>query len=134
MFKFEFSNFYFLNSSLSSAKKTEFFKFKFEFEIEFATLDKTQKGSGRQRNFVPFIAKFVPSPKDSVKKDELSGLICQVPCADCNFVYIGQTKRVLKPRSTEYKRCVKYQRPEQLALCEHSMIMNHKIDWENTII
>ena len=33
------------------------------------------------------ITNFVPFPKDSVKKEELSGLIYQVPCADCNLIY-----------------------------------------------
>ena len=50
------------------------------------------------------IANFVPSPKDSVKKDELSGLVYQVPCADCNLIYIGRTKRSLKSRLTDHQR------------------------------
>ena len=33
-----------------------------------------------------------------------------------------------------HKRCIKHQTPDQSALCEHSMTMDHNIDWENTII
>ena len=51
-----------------------------------------------------------------------------------NLIYIAQTKRSLKSRLMVHKRCIKYQRPDQSAFCEHSMTMDHKIDWENTII
>ena len=77
---------------------------------------------------------FVPSPKDSVKKDELSGLVYQVSCADCNLIYIGQTKQSLKSRLTEHQRCIKYQRLDQSVLCEHSMIVDHKIEWKTVIL
>ena len=43
------------------------------------------------------IANFVRSPKDSMKKDELVCFI-KVLCADCNFIYISQTKQSLKSR------------------------------------
>ena len=69
-----------------------------------------------------------------MKKDELSGLVYQVPCADCNLIYIDRTKLSFKSRLTEHQRLIKYQKLDQSALCEHSMIMDHKIDWENTII
>ena len=48
--------------------------------------------------------------------------------------YIGRTKQSLKSMLTKHKRCIKYQRPDQSALCEHSMTMDHKIDLENIII
>ena len=65
------------------------------------------------------IANYVPSPNNLVK-EELSGLIYQVPCAKCNLIYIGQTKRSLKSRLTEHK----HQRPDQPLLCGHSMTMD----------
>ena len=63
------------------------------------------------------IANFVPIPNDSVQKDKLSGFIYQVFCADCNLIYIGQTKRSLKSRLMKHKRCIKFQRSDQSALC-----------------
>ena len=41
------------------------------------------------------IGKSLPSPKDPVDVNEITGIIYQVPCHDCPFVYIGQTKRDL---------------------------------------
>ena len=44
------------------------------------------------------IGRILPSPKDSLTLEEKSCLVYQVPCFDCDFVYIGQTKRDLKSR------------------------------------
>ena len=43
-------------------------------------------------------------------------------------------KRSIKFRLTEHQRCINYQRPDQSALREHSVIMDHKIDWENNYV
>ena len=42
------------------------------------------------------IGKSLPSPKDPLDANERAGFIYQVPCRDCPFVYIGQTKLDLK--------------------------------------
>ena len=60
------------------------------------------------------IANYVPSPNNFVKEE------LQVPCAQYNLIYIGQTKRSLKSRLTEHK----HQRPDQPLLCGHSMTMD----------
>ena len=53
-------------------------------------------------------------PKDPVDVNEITGIIYQVPCYDCPFVYIGQTKRDLKSRLLEHKRAIKYKRPGEM--------------------
>ena len=53
---------------------------------------------------------------------------------DCPFVYIGQTKRDLKSPLSEHKRAIKYQRLEKSALCEHSITLDHVIDWNEATI
>ena len=80
------------------------------------------------------IGKSLPSLKDPLDVDEITGIICQVSCHDCPFVYIGQTKRDLKSRLSEHKRAMKYQRPEKSALCEHSITLDHIIDWNEATI
>ena len=60
------------------------------------------------------IGKSLPSPKDPLDVNEITDIIYQVPCHDCPFVYIGQTKRDLKLRLSEHKRAIKYQRPEKV--------------------
>ena len=80
------------------------------------------------------IGRYLPSPKDPLKETEISGLVYQVSCHDCGAVYIGQTKRDLNSRIGEHKRAFKFQRPENSALCEHSMSLDHKISWTNVSI
>ena len=80
------------------------------------------------------IGKSLPSPKDPLDVNEKRGIIQQVPCHDCPFVYIGQTKRNLQPRLFEHKRAIKYQRPEKSALYEHSITLGYIIDWNEATI
>ena len=47
------------------------------------------------------------SPKDPIAGHEKSPLVYKIPCADCEFVNVGQTKRDLKSRVAEHKRAVK---------------------------
>ena len=73
-------------------------------------------------------------PKDPIEAHEKSQLIYKVPCGDCDFVYIGQTKRDLKSRINEHKRAVKNQQPEKSALCEHLILFDHCINWNGAAV
>ena len=42
------------------------------------------------------VRKSLPSPMDPLDVTEITGIICQVSCHDCPFVYIGQSKQDLK--------------------------------------
>ena len=75
------------------------------------------------------IRKLLPSLKDLLDNSEKSCLVHQVPCRDCSFVYIGQTKRDLKSRLDEHKKAIKNQRPDLSALCEHFITKDHIISW-----
>ena len=59
----------------------------------------------------------LPLPKDPYTSEDIGCIIYEIPCLDCNFVYIGQTKRGLKSRLAEHKRATLNQKPEQSALC-----------------
>ena len=74
------------------------------------------------------IGKFLPSLKDPLVAEEKSCLVYEVPCKDCSFIYIVQTKRDLKSRVSEHQRAIKFQRPEKSALCEHSISLNQKVE------
>ena len=80
------------------------------------------------------IGQILPSPKDPQNPEKKSCVVYQVPCSDCNFVYIGQTKRDLKSRLAEHKLAIKNQEPEKSALCKHYMRFNYLIDWNNSKI
>ena len=60
------------------------------------------------------IGKSLPSIKDPLDVNEITGIIYQVSCRDCPFVYIGQTKRDLKLRLSEHKRVISINDPKSL--------------------
>ena len=80
------------------------------------------------------IDQILPSSKDPHNPENKSCVVYQVPCSDCNFVYIGQTKRDPKSRLAEHNLTIKNQKPKKSALCEHFMRFDHLIDWNNTKI
>ena len=80
------------------------------------------------------IGKSLPSVKDPLDVYEITGIINQVSYHDCPFVYIGRTKRDLKSRLSKHKRAINYQRPDKSALCEHSITLDHTIDWNEATI
>ena len=47
---------------------------------------------------------------------------------------MGQIKRDLKSRVAEHKRAVKIAEPEKSALCEHLMLFDHQINWEESTV
>ena len=46
--------------------------------------------------------RFIKTGKDKIKKDELSNVVYQINCKDCDYSYVGQTKRKLKTRLKEH--------------------------------
>ena len=80
------------------------------------------------------IGQYLPSLKDPVNIDEITCVVKEVLCKDCDFVYVGQTKRDLNSRLKEHQRAIKQQKPENSALCEHVILFDHVIDWANSRI
>ena len=80
------------------------------------------------------IGQYLPSPKDPITTDEITCVVYEVPCKDCDFVYVGQTKRDLNSRFKEHQRAIKQQKPENSASCEHVILFDHVIDWANSRI
>ena len=46
----------------------------------------------------------------------------------------NQLKRDLKSRVAERKRAVKNAEPQKSALCEHLMLFDHRINWEESTV
>ena len=65
---------------------------------------------------VQTIGPILPSPKDPLTLEEKNCLVYQVPCFNCNFVYIGQTKRDLKSCLAEHKLAIENQEAEKSAI------------------
>ena len=77
---------------------------------------------------VPTISGILPSPKNPLTFEEKSCLVYQAPCFDCNFVYIGQTKRNRRSHLAKHKLAFKNQEPEKSTLCKYSVQFDHLID------
>ena len=45
---------------------------------------------------------------------------------------VGQTKRDLKSHVAGHKKAIKNAEPEKSALCEHLMLFDHRINWEES--
>ena len=93
-----------------------------------------EAGVGVAMRPVKTIRHILPSPKDPYTSEDKSCVVYQIPCSDCDYVYIGPTKRGLKSRLADHRRATSQLRPELSALREHAMDFNHTIDWEKSEI
>ena len=59
------------------------------------------------------------------------GVIYQVPCGDCNSIYIGETERTLEKRISEHKAVVK-RHDEKNGIAVLAWNNQHKVDWQET--
>ena len=84
-------------------------------------------------------------PKDKRPPQETAGVVYEIPCKDCDKVYVGETGRRFGVREKEHKKDVeqlegvKYTRSQrksslaeqhQSALTDHAAQTNHTIDWD----
>ena len=56
--------------------------------------------------------------------------VYQLPCKDCNSVYIGETGRKLSTRIKEHKKDIRNDKPFS-AIANHANNELHEIDFEN---
>lgn len=77
--------------------------------------------------------KFFSKLKDPIPLGKSSGLVYQVPCKNCDKVYIGETMQLLKNRLAQHENDVKYKR-KSTALCEHTTETGHCFDFGKATI
>ena len=88
-------------------------------------------------------------PKDKRSTEDCTGVVYSVPCANCDYVYIGESGRRLGTRLSEHRKEVDsesthhYTRSQsrasvsvvhKSAITDHAIQNNHVIDWENATI
>ena len=73
-------------------------------------------------------------PKGRIVGSEKSGLVYEIPCRDCDAVYIGETGRSLKTRKREHFDAVKRMDVKKSALCQHIVDFDHFIAWDKAKI
>ena len=79
----------------------------------------------QQRRTLRSLLTRVKGPQKHVDK----GVVYQIPCAQCDEVYIGETGRPLKTRITEHKRAVR-EGDARNANAVHCMRTSHSMDWD----
>ena len=87
------------------------------------------------------LGQILPSQKDKIQSNKRQGAIHQIPCKDCNMVYIGKTKRSFETRKKEHRRDIRnaQSKPTNIkdnttALCKHAINLHHDIDWNKSQI
>ena len=61
-------------------------------------------------------------------------MVYKIECKDCNYLYIGQTKRKLKTRLKEHINDVKKPINSLSIIFNHRIDTDHMMDWDNTKI
>ena len=68
----------------------------------------------------------VKQPREDKKK---KGVVYEVPCRDCDSVYIGETSRTLEKRLSEHKNAVK-KHDTNNGIAVHAWNLQHQVDWD----
>ena len=66
---------------------------------------------------------------DVTKKFIQSKVVYQIPCNDCEAVYIGETKRTLVQRVQEHKRVVRNADTSKNETADHSWTKDHQFNY-----
>ena len=67
--------------------------------------------------------------KSSRPDDQKKGLVYEVPCADCNCVYVGETGRSPGMRLKEHRYAIRM-RDSRNGIAVHAHACKHDVDWE----
>ena len=62
--------------------------------------------------------------------EQRKNVVCNIPCSDCPWSYVGETRRTFQTRRKEDIRNVKYCKKGS-NIAKHAWDHNHKIDFEN---
>ncbi|XP_057298092.1 uncharacterized protein LOC130629018 [Hydractinia symbiolongicarpus] len=69
-------------------------------------------------------------PKDKINLEEQSNVVYEIPCKDCDAVYIGETKRKFKQRVQEHMRAVRNRDVKKNEIADHSWSRSHQFNWD----
>jgi len=76
---------------------------------------------------------FIKIGKDKIKK-KITQMWCKRNCLDCDYSYVGQTKKKLKTRLKEHINDFKQPTNTLSVISRHKLDHDRTIDWNNTII
>ena len=75
------------------------------------------------------LSKIFGLPKDPVEQNKKCGVVYEVPCGDCEKVYVGQTGNSLETRLKQHQAACRLFQTDKSALAEHSVQADHRINW-----
>ena len=67
--------------------------------------------------------------EDQPNNRDKKNAVYQIPCQDCEKVYIGETSKTIKSRITEHKNAIKREDACSLS-AKHVTENDHRIDWK----
>ena len=77
------------------------------------------------------LSKIFGLPKDPVEQNKKCGVVYEVPCGDCDKVYVGQTGNSLETRLKQHQAACRSFQIDKSALAEHSVQADHRINWSD---
>ena len=101
-------------------------------------IEKTYKGISVTKLkvvFKPFrtMRQTLMKVKNPVPAEKKKGVVYEIPCWDCDKVYIGETGRTLKKRVSEHKQAVKrFDDKNEIAV--HVFKHDHHIAWDEATV
>ncbi|KYN18252.1 hypothetical protein ALC57_09445 [Trachymyrmex cornetzi] len=75
------------------------------------------------------LSKFIRIQKDKLPILSRSSVVYKINCKDCNASYVGQTKRLLKTRISEYRNHINRNADQKLVITKHRLNYNHEFNW-----
>ena len=66
--------------------------------------------------------------KDQPNNEDKQNAVYQIPCQDCEKVYIGETSKTIKSRITKHKNAIKREDERSLP-AKHVTENDHRFDW-----
>ena len=76
------------------------------------------------------LRKILSHPKDKLQPDHLSNVVYEIPCSNCDAVYIGETKRRFKQRAQEHIRAVRNADTEKNEIAHHCWTKDHRFNFD----
>ena len=78
--------------------------------------------------------RFIKMGKDKIKKGKLSNVVYQINCKNCDYSYVGQTKRKLKTRLKEHMNDLKKPANSYSVISNHRFDTDYVMNWDNAKI
>ncbi|XP_057296137.1 uncharacterized protein LOC130625075 [Hydractinia symbiolongicarpus] len=93
--------------------------------------DKNSDGEDAENEPVATVCMpYIPETSNILRR-RVNVIVYEIPCKDCDAVYVGETKRMFKQRVQEHKRAVRNADTDKNEIADYSWKNDHVIDWDN---